>query len=185
MLHALKTSHRATLALRVTLTLLLAAGLMNASGCASWGKKDDASTRPVEPVVAPTPSDVPDDNPAEGPRPGDLLPMPEMNVIYFDYNKHDLRADQLDRIEANLKFLLDNPALNVMVEGNCDERGTVEYNLALGEKRAKVVRDYFVKGGVLAARVSIISKGEEEPAVLGHTETAWAKNRRCEFKRIY
>ncbi len=108
----------------------------------------------------------------------------EMDTIYFDYDKAGIRKDQLDRVEKNLKYLKDHPELKVMVEGHCDERGTTEYNLALGERRAKTVREYLVRNGIDASRIMVLSKGEESPAAQGNDESAWSQNRRAEFNRV-
>jgi outer membrane protein OmpA-like peptidoglycan-associated protein len=110
--------------------------------------------------------------------------FPEMNVIYFDYNEFSIRADQLARVDENLLYLRNNPDAKVMIEGHCDERGTPEYNLNLGINRAKSVLQYFVSNGIDPGRITISSKGEESPAVEGHTENEWRLNRRDEFKRL-
>lgn len=102
--------------------------------------------------------------------------------LYFDYDSYVLSPaarESLNRSAENL--LKKNPSLRVQVEGNCDERGSDEYNLALGEKRARAAYNYLVTLGVPAARLSVISYGEEKPADPGHDEAAWAKNRRVEF----
>jgi len=108
-------------------------------------------------------------------------PIAGMEVIYFDFDKSTIRKDQMARVEGDLKFLKDHPAQKVMIVGHCDERGTVEYNFSLGERRARTVADYFAKNGVAGDRMNIQSKGEEEPVDAGHNEAAWAKNRRAEF----
>ena len=106
-------------------------------------------------------------------------------MIYFDYDRATLRADQLARIENNLRYLLDHPEERVMITGHCDERGTTEYNYVLGMRRAEAVRDYYVKNGVVADRIAVQSKGEDQPVALGHDEAAWSQNRRAEFHRMY
>jgi peptidoglycan-associated lipoprotein len=87
--------------------------------------------------------------------------------------------------EKNLAYLKANADVKVYIEGNCDERGTTEYNFALGNRRAQAVQDYYVKGGIAPERIIVASKGEENPADPGHTEEAWAKNRRAVFMRAY
>jgi peptidoglycan-associated lipoprotein len=84
-------------------------------------------------------------------------------------------------LQQNGDWLLGNPQYNIRIEGHCDERGTIEYNLALGERRASAVRDYLVSLGVDAFRIRIVSYGEEDPADPGHDEAAWARNRRGVF----
>ena len=101
--------------------------------------------------------------------------------INFDFDKSDIREMDKAKLQAIADFLKTYPDAKIQIAGNCDERGTVEYNLALGERRAKSARDYMVNMGVKANRVSTISYGKERPVALGHDEDAWAKNRRDEF----
>jgi peptidoglycan-associated lipoprotein len=85
------------------------------------------------------------------------------------------------RIDNDAKFLMDNPQIRIEIQGNCDERGSSEYNLALGEKRAKAAKSYVTKLGVAADRIDVVSFGKEQPLDPGHNEAAWAKNRRDDF----
>jgi peptidoglycan-associated lipoprotein len=101
--------------------------------------------------------------------------------IYFEFDQYDLTEAAKAKLEAHAAWIKARPAAKVMVEGHCDERGTVEYNLALGDKRARAVRDYLQGLGIPAARVSAISLGKERPKDPGHGEEAWAKNRRAHF----
>jgi peptidoglycan-associated lipoprotein len=101
--------------------------------------------------------------------------------IHFDFDKYDLRGDAIRTLDANSGRIQEHSQLRVRIEGHCDERGTVEYNLALGEKRARAARDYLVSQGVPANRLRIISFGKERPIDPGHNEDAWAMNRRAEF----
>jgi peptidoglycan-associated lipoprotein len=177
------------MALRSLVMALVVVGLLTATGC-SWFKKGNKNEVAEPTVVAEAPAQpeavAPAAEPAaEGPRPGSLAPLPELSVIYFDYDESKIRQDQLERIDANLKWLLANADVKVYIEGHCDERGTTEYNFALGNRRAEAVRDYYVQNGIPAERIATVSKGEEEPAVLGKDEAAWGKNRRAEFKRMY
>jgi peptidoglycan-associated lipoprotein len=102
--------------------------------------------------------------------------------VYFDYDKSNIKPEFQPVLESIGKWMSARPDRNLLIEGHCDERGTDEYNLALGERRALAVRRYLVALGVTADRVHTISYGEEMPAVPGSTEAAWAKNRRAEFK---
>jgi peptidoglycan-associated lipoprotein len=102
--------------------------------------------------------------------------------IYFAFDKSDLTDESRQVLTEKADLLKKFTALKLLVEGHCDERGTNEYNMALGERRARAAYDYLVMMGIDAARLSIISYGEEQPAVPGANEDAWAKNRRCEFK---
>ena len=102
--------------------------------------------------------------------------------IYFDFDKSDLRQDARDVLSKNANILLkDKPNVKIQIAGNCDERGSAEYNLALGERRAKSAEQYLITLGVSPDRLSVISYGKEKPAVEGQDEAAFAKNRRDEF----
>lgn len=175
---------------RSLIILMVAITAFGIQGCSLFGKgkKKDDETVIVEPDYTPSGPDVvspPPDNPAEGPRPGELMPMPDMRAVYFDYDRAQIRPDQLERLDYNLRYLQDNPEVNVMIEGHCDERGTIEYNFNLGMRRANSVKDYFVQNGIPTDRIAVQSKGEEEPAVIGQSEAAWSKNRRVEFLRMF
>lgn len=103
-------------------------------------------------------------------------------TIYFDFDKSDLRKDARDVLSKNAEIMLKSQAdAKIQIEGHCDERGSAEYNLALGERRAKSSLQYLVTLGVKPDRLSIISYGKEKPAVQGSDEAAWSKNRRSEF----
>lgn len=104
-----------------------------------------------------------------------------LQTVYFDFDSSALEGSTKDAVKANADFLKANASVDVQVEGHCDERGGRQYNLALGERRAKAVRDYLVALGVEAKRVSIVSYGNERPAAEGHDESAWSKNRRGNF----
>lgn len=108
----------------------------------------------------------------------------ELATIYFDFDSYILTAPSRATLKKNGEDLMKNDSLKVQIQGNCDERGSDEYNLALGEKRAKSARDYLVTLGVPAERVSIISYGKEKPVDPGHDEASWAKNRRDDFAII-
>jgi peptidoglycan-associated lipoprotein len=104
-----------------------------------------------------------------------------LGTVYFEYDKADLRPDALDQLKKNTAWMKANPVYRILIAGNCDERGTVEYNLALGERRAVAAKNYLVTAGIDASRIETISYGEEHPADPGHSEAAWAKNRRDDF----
>jgi peptidoglycan-associated lipoprotein len=99
--------------------------------------------------------------------------------VFFEFNKSDLSEEARATLDRQSAWLKKYPNVNVTVEGHCDERGTREYNLALGERRAEAAKDYLVSNGVSASRIKTISYGKERPAVLGHNEAAWAQNRRA------
>lgn len=98
-------------------------------------------------------------------------------VVYFPFNSSDLTSDAKSYLSEQAKWLKENPRALIVIEGRCDERGTREYNLALGERRANAARSYLVAKGVSADRIRTISYGKEKPVVLGSTPAAWAKNR--------
>ncbi len=100
---------------------------------------------------------------------------------YFDYNEYEIRQDQRDALEKNAAWLKGHPTVTISVAGHCDERGTAQYNMALGQQRAQAVRDYLVQLGIDASRIQIISYGNERPFAVGHDESAWAQNRRDHF----
>lgn len=102
-----------------------------------------------------------------------------LNDIPFDYDSYSVKAGDISRLRDIGKWLSENKAVGVTVEGHCDERGTQEYNLMLGQKRAEVVKDYLVKAGVDEKRIKAISFGKEAPLDPGHSEEAYAKNRRA------
>ncbi len=99
------------------------------------------------------------------------------DTVYFDTDRHDIRADAMPVLDAQSQWLNRYPAARVRIEGNADERGTREYNLALGARRSNAVRDYLVNRGVAASRISTLSYGKEKPIDPGTGEDAWARNR--------
>ncbi|MFA6092509.1 MAG: peptidoglycan-associated lipoprotein Pal [Elusimicrobiota bacterium] len=102
--------------------------------------------------------------------------------IYFDYDSYALNESAREVLKTNAEYLQAHPDLEVLAEGHCDERGTSEYNLALGQKRAKEVRDYLLRLGISGSRVGTLSYGKERPLCQQSTEECWAKNRRSETK---
>jgi peptidoglycan-associated lipoprotein len=101
--------------------------------------------------------------------------------VFFDFDMSNIRDDQKAALIDNVAWVKANSRVKMTVEGHCDERGTAEYNLGLGERRAKAVKDYLVAAGIAADRVATISYGKERPFVLGHDESAWKWNRRGHF----
>ncbi len=104
-----------------------------------------------------------------------------MLPIYFDFDKYNIRPDMISRMQNNAKFLLAHPSVKIQIQGNCDERGSVSYNLALGQKRAESAKKYLVNLGISPDRISVISFGKEKPLDPRHCPAAWAKNRRDDF----
>lgn len=102
-------------------------------------------------------------------------------VVNFEFDRSEVRSEFYDVIKLNADYMSLNSAANITIEGHCDERGTREYNLALGERRANAVKNALIAEGVSPSRINVISYGEERPVDAAHNETAWSKNRRAEF----
>ena len=102
-------------------------------------------------------------------------------TVYFDFDRSVVKASEKGKVETVANYFKDHPTEKLQIEGHCDERGTEEYNRALGERRALAVREYLVNLGVAADRIFTLSWGEDKPADPGHDEAAWSKNRRGEF----
>jgi peptidoglycan-associated lipoprotein len=110
-----------------------------------------------------------------------LAQLKSKNIIYFDYDSSEIQQQYLAVVSANAAYLVKYPTAHVRLEGNTDERGSREYNIGLGERRAQVVRRALMAQGVADAQITTVSYGEERPAVEGHDEAAYAQNRRVEF----
>jgi len=110
---------------------------------------------------------------------GEVFESKLLRDIHFNYDKYDVRREDEGILKENAAFLKKNPRMKVQIEGHCDERGTTEYNLALGERRASSVKKYLASLGIASDRISTISYGKERPLDRGHNEQAWAKNRRA------
>ena len=106
----------------------------------------------------------------------------EEGTIYFDYDKYDLSASAILEIRELANAMKSNLSARIRIEGHCDERGTREYNLALGEKRANAVSELLRVNGVASSKLTTVSYGEEKPVAYGSNEAAWGKNRRAEIK---
>jgi len=122
-------------------------------------------------------SEAPTSRPASG-----MGDSSAFRTVYFDFDKSDLSADARSGLSANADYLKSNSSVAVTIEGNCDERGSAEYNLALGKRRAEAAHRYLADLGIETSRMTTVSFGKERPAVEGHNELAWAKNRRDDFK---
>jgi peptidoglycan-associated lipoprotein len=109
-------------------------------------------------------------------------PVPELRTVYFDFDKYDIRADARPILKANADMIRASASMGrITLQGSCDERGSEEYNIGLGERRANAVKRYLVDLGVPTARIDTVSFGEMKPAVMGHDESAWRWNRRVDF----
>jgi peptidoglycan-associated lipoprotein len=140
------------------------------------------------PVEAPKPEMVPMAPPAPAPPPpvaaareAEKEKAPPLKDIFFDYDMALIRPDARQTLDENARWLRANPRATIIIEGHCDERGTPEYNLGLGQRRAQATQDYLVTSGVDDKRIKIISYGRERPFVIGHDESAWKWNRRSHF----
>ena len=114
----------------------------------------------------------------------DVSELVDLRTVYFDYNSFDIKSSYQSVMLHNAQELQTYPSLKVRLEGHCDERGTLEYNLALGQKRADACREYLIHYGIAPDRIMTLTYGEEMPVSLGHSESHWQKNRRVEFKII-
>ena len=139
------------------------------------GGSDSSAMTPAAPAAPQTPTA------GARPSPKEFTAVPELKPIYFDFDKYDIRPGDAKILDANAQWLKSNADQLVLIEGHCDERGTNEYNLALGERRAKSTMNYLVSQGVQASRITIISYGEERPVCTQKNEECWSKNRRAQF----
>jgi peptidoglycan-associated lipoprotein len=189
-----------TRAAHATLSSLLLMGLI-ISGCAKKPATTAATPAPAPaaapaprataPQPAPSTSAAPSAAPAApAPLAGPAAPRPSpkefaaidaLKDVHFEFDKYDIRPEDAKTLDANASWLKSNAENLVLIEGHCDERGTNEYNLALGERRAKATMNYLVSQGVQANRITIISYGEERPLCNEKTDSCWAKNRRAHF----
>lgn len=141
------------------------------------------STGPSEGSVPPPSVERPT---TEGPMTLDIFDEVnrQLQPVFFDFDKYDIREDQISALQSNSRVLKQNPTVSVLIEGHCDERGTEEYNQALGERRATAAKDFLVSLGIEEARLSTLSYGESRPFDPGHNEDAWRLNRRAHFVAV-
>ncbi len=158
--------------IQAVLPALLLASVITLSGCAS--KQDDAMKSEGEGMGAPESLDSKSLGILEGRTDGPMLP------VYFEFDSSEIKDDQVARVENNADFLK-KESVAIVVEGNCDPRGTNEYNMALGERRALSAKKYLVNLGVDAGSMTTVSYGEERIHITGSDEEAWAQNRRADF----
>ncbi|MCK4548685.1 MAG: peptidoglycan-associated lipoprotein Pal [Candidatus Krumholzibacteria bacterium] len=162
----------------VLFLVLMLAALMVLPACS---KKEAAPIEeditPAEEVPPPPPPPVEEEETAVIEE--EELESLVLEDIYFDFDKYSIKGEFKGVLEANAELLLSRSDAVLVIEGHCDERGTAEYNLALGEKRAKAVIDFYLAYGIDAGKLSMISYGEERPFDNGHDEDAWAMNRRA------
>jgi peptidoglycan-associated lipoprotein len=147
-----------------------------------------ASEKPKEPEAAPAPVV---ENAAPAPAPAPVVAVDPLNdptsilakrSVYFPFDVSAVQEDDKALVEAHAKYLSDHPDRKVRVEGNCDERGSSEYNLALGQRRADSVKKMLILGGAKASQIETISYGKEKPVCTEHNEACWKQNRRSDIK---
>jgi peptidoglycan-associated lipoprotein len=188
---------------RVRFGALLASLILIVTIVACGDKKPPAPPPPPPPPPAPVAAPPPPPPPAPKPQPQQPPPAPPrqptedeifakltveqinaqkpLAIVYFDYDKADLTDQTRGTLQKNAEWMRRWASTRVSVEGHADSRGTSEYNLALGERRAAAVKDYLVSLGIAADRITIVSKGEEEPTCREEVETCWSLNRRGMF----
>jgi peptidoglycan-associated lipoprotein len=182
-----------TITARRALLLVATCLVLAVLGC----RKKPVETPPLEPEPTPPPTTAPAPTPKptevqepfreEKPTAPEELTADQikarglLQTIYFDLDKHDLSDTARSTLRTNAEWLKAHANWKVVVEGHCDERGTTEYNLELGSRRSRAVRDYLISLGIPESRFRTVSYGEERPASQGHDEAAWSKNRRAEF----
>jgi peptidoglycan-associated lipoprotein len=153
--------------------MIVAASLFVLWGCP---KKADVTAVPEAPAPAAQPEPA-----KEEPKEKAAAADDELQPIYFDFDQSLVRGDASSVMKSNAAWLKANPKTKIRIEGNCDERGTNEYNQALGQRRATSAKRYLVDLGIAGSRISIISYGEEKPACTSSSEDCWQKNRRADF----
>ncbi len=180
---------------RLSLTALLALVVL-ISACS----KDEPPAPAPQPVAPPAPAVAPrpaveapiagEWETADAPAEESFLSREQINArhllrtIHFDYDSAEIRGDQRATLQANADWLREHPDVRILVEGHCDERGTREYNLALGDQRAQAASAYLTSLGISASRIETISYGEENPVAMGEGEQFWSQNRRGEFVAV-
>ena len=168
-----------------TISLLTAlACLLILSGCAKKPVAPAAELTPAAPVAlteadSAVPAGLQGEAVSEAAAPASLL---KLEKVFFEFDAYTLTPQARQILARNAELLRQDPAARLVIEGHCDERGADEYNLALGQRRADAAKNYLVSLGIAAERLTSISYGEERPAVAGADESAWAQNRRAEFR---
>lgn len=146
-------------------------------GCSSTSEKKDDSSSDTDTLV----TDNTDATNMELNGSSDESTAGPLRTIYFDYNSSSLSFAAREALETNAEFLKQSDNIAIQIEGHADERGGIQYNIALGEKRAQSVKDYLTALGVSSERITTVSYGKDRPLAFGHDEEAWSKNRRANF----
>jgi peptidoglycan-associated lipoprotein len=150
-------------------------------GCAKKAVETPPEQTPAPPQQTTPPPAPVQTTPTPTPPSPPAFSAADLQPVFFDLDSSTLRDDARAALDADAKLLRENGNVHIVIEGHCDERGTVEYNQALGERRAQAAKDYLVQAGIPESRMQTISYGKERPFDVGHDEAAWAKNRRAHF----
>ena len=165
------------------LATVLTAAVFAAAGCASTKTAKKTAANPSGDAAAEAAAAAKETAVTEvNIRGAEFGKTPDLSNVYFDYDRYALSEAARAALAKNAEYLKKNSDSEVLVEGNCDERGTIEYNLALGQKRAQTVRDYYTRLGIPGKQLGTLSYGKEKPTCAEATEECWAKNRRAETK---
>ncbi len=148
------------------------------AGCPSKKVSTDTNAEGSAPAASPQIDSTPMNFDSAG---SDSGKIDGLETVHFDYDKSALKGEDKKKIEGNAAWMKSHAKINVQIEGHCDAKGSIEYNLALGERRAKAAREYMTSLGIEASRLSIISYGKEKPISSGDSESAYSKNRRANF----
>ena len=167
--------------MRLIATALLLVAVVVVGGCAKKKPPEPAPAPPVTETTPPAPAPTPAP-PTETPPAPPGVTDSEFSPAFFDVDQSTLNEQARSALDKNAKIMRDHPDAKIEIEGHCDERGTIEYNQALGQRRAEAARDYLVAQGVTGDRVTIISYGKDRPFSEGHDEGAWSQNRRAHFR---
>ncbi len=164
---------------RFVLPMLVIASLA-VTGCSRRTTQTPPTPTPAPPAE-PAPTQQPETPPAPTTPAPSTVGSGDFQPALFDFDSYALGDAARRALDANARLLRDNPTVQVTIEGHADERGTTEYNLALGERRAQAARDYLIAAGIDGSRLQTVSMGEERPFSTGSSEEAWAQNRRAHF----
>ena len=165
-------------------SLLVAVPVMTLAACSSSSNLDDGQANETNQVETQTTDTVEvetvqREKTAEEKLREKYEALRQQQIVYFDFDRATIQSSYAELLQAHAQFLVQNPSVKVLIEGHADERGTPEYNIALGERRAEAVAKYLQALGVQADQIEVVSYGEEKPLLLGQSEDVYAKNRRA------
>jgi peptidoglycan-associated lipoprotein len=166
--------------MKTSLAALMIAGL--AAGCATQSSQESSpAPAPAPSATSPSPTARPAPSTGVAASRGAGAVMPQARSVYYEYDRAEIKPEGAKVVDANTQYLREHPELKVKVEGNADERGSREYNLALGQRRADAVQKRMAILGIPADRIESVSYGKEKPKATGHDETSWSENRRSDI----